>query len=127
MVLEEFWKVGLTANPYHLELTKAQYLGYCIGRGLLRPLERKIDVVKEYPQLTTKGQVHAFLGLVRYYSRFIPNFTSLLPNLSDMMRKGQPGQVKWNTKDEQAFQTQKTILTSSPILCNPNFHQPFIV
>lgn len=65
VVLEELQKAILTTNPCkcHLALTKAQYLGYRIGMGLLRPLNAKIEAVKGYPQPTTKHQVCAFLGV----------------------------------------------------------------
>ncbi|KAI2667358.1 Retrovirus-related Pol polyprotein [Labeo rohita] len=41
-VLMELRKVGLTANPKkcHLGLLEAQYLGYSIGRGLIKPQDR---------------------------------------------------------------------------------------
>lgn len=48
-VLGELLKAGLTVNPWkcYLGLTKAQYMGYCIRRGLLRLLEKKIKAMKE--------------------------------------------------------------------------------
>lgn len=57
-VLREFWKAGMMANPKtcHLGLSEAEYLWYCIGRDLLKPQEKKRDVVKGYLQPTTKKQ-----------------------------------------------------------------------
>ncbi|KAK3547892.1 hypothetical protein QTP70_000347 [Hemibagrus guttatus] len=48
-----------TANPQkcHLGLTKAQYPGYCIGQGLLRPQDKKVEAIRKYTQPTTKKQV----------------------------------------------------------------------
>lgn len=39
---------------HHLGLTKAQYLGYCIGHGLLKPQEKRVETIKVYPQPSTK-------------------------------------------------------------------------
>lgn len=56
----------------HLRLTGAQYLGYRIGQGLLKPTTKK-----EHPRPTSKKQVHAFFWLAGYYHRFVPYFSSL--------------------------------------------------
>ncbi|KAK3555061.1 hypothetical protein QTP86_007992 [Hemibagrus guttatus] len=57
-VLSGLRKAGLTANPCkcHLGLTEAQYLGYCIGHGLLQPQEKKVEAIRDYPKPTTKQQ-----------------------------------------------------------------------
>lgn len=62
-VLEDLWRAGLTMSPWkcHLGLTEAQYLGYSMGQGLLKMQEKKMEVVKHYPQLETKKQVQAIL------------------------------------------------------------------
>uniref|UniRef100_A0A9J8B9T8 ribonuclease H n=1 Tax=Cyprinus carpio carpio TaxID=630221 RepID=A0A9J8B9T8_CYPCA len=43
-VLLELRRAGLTANPRkcHLALSEAKYLGFCVGRGLIRPQEKKV-------------------------------------------------------------------------------------
>lgn len=38
----------------HLWLTEAEYLGYRIGHGLLKPLEKKVEAVLSYLQPKTK-------------------------------------------------------------------------
>ncbi|KAK3514014.1 hypothetical protein QTP70_001285 [Hemibagrus guttatus] len=70
-VLSNLRKAGLTANSRkcHVGLTKAMYLGYCIGWGLLRPKENKVEAIRDYQRPTTKKQVCAFLG---YYSLVRP-------------------------------------------------------
>lgn len=109
-ILRELRKAGITANPqkYYLELTQAQYLGYCISQELLKPQE-KIEAVQNYPQPSTKHQVHAFLGLARYNCRSMPNFSSVASPLCDLTRK-----VRWTSRTEQAFQTLKKALTIIP-------------
>lgn len=50
-ILGELWKVGMTVNSKkcHLGLTEVQYLGYYIGQGLLKPQEKKMKAVQNYP------------------------------------------------------------------------------
>ncbi len=69
-------RVGLTANPRkcHLALSEAKYLGYQVGRCLIKPQEKKVAAILSAPRPTSKTQVRAFLGLAGYYRCFIPNF-----------------------------------------------------
>ncbi|XP_053473735.1 uncharacterized protein LOC128603132 [Ictalurus furcatus] len=98
-----------------------------IGRGMLKPQAKKIEAVKDYPRPTSKKQVRAFLGLARYYRRFVPNFSAVASPLSDLTKKGQPDRVRWSADAERAFQALKGALTSAPVLRNPDFDLPFTV
>lgn len=128
-VLRELRRAGLTANPKkcHLGLSEAQYLGYRIGRGLIKPQEQKIEAVRRYEPPTTKTQVRAFLGLAGYYRCFIPNFSSIACPLTDLTKKGQPEKVHWTKEVERAFQELKAALTASPVLHAPDYNCPFIL
>ncbi|XP_053087769.1 uncharacterized protein LOC128317873 [Pangasianodon hypophthalmus] len=70
--------------------------------------------------IACRSQVRAFLGLAGYYTRFMPNFSSIASPLSDLNRKGQPDWVHWSWEAEQAFEELKQALTSSPVLRNPD-------
>ncbi|KAL1269050.1 hypothetical protein QQF64_031339 [Cirrhinus molitorella] len=58
-VLMELRRAGLTANPRkcHLALAEAQYLGFQVGRGLIRLQQRKIEDILNAPLPKTKTQV----------------------------------------------------------------------
>ncbi len=128
-VLSELRRAGLTANPRkcHLALSEAKYLGFQVGRGLIRPQEKKVEAVRSAPRPTAKTQVQAFLGLAGYYRCFIPNFSSLAASLTDLTRKGQPEKVQWSSASEEAFQRIKEALTSEPVLRAPDFSCPFLL
>ncbi len=106
---------------------RGSYLGFQVGRGLIRPQEKKVTAILSAPRPSTKTQVRAFLGLAGYYRCFIPNFSSLASPLTDLTRKGQPEKVPWGPEEEEAFQRVKTALTSEPILRAPDFSCPFLV
>ncbi|KAL1276794.1 hypothetical protein QQF64_036417 [Cirrhinus molitorella] len=128
-VLGELRRAGLTANPRkcHLARTEAHYLGFQVGRGLIKPQERKVVAVRDAPRPATKTQVRAFLGLAGYYRCFIPNFSSLAAPLTDLTRKGQSEKVPWGPAEEEAFQHIKKALTSEPVLRAPDFNCPFLL
>nr|XP_040038942.1 uncharacterized protein LOC120822984 [Gasterosteus aculeatus aculeatus] len=57
-VLLELRRAGLTANPRkcHLGLSEANYLGFQVGRGVIRPQEKKVEAVRAAPRPSTKSQ-----------------------------------------------------------------------
>ncbi len=73
-VFMELRRAGLAANPCkcHLELFEAKYLGFRVGRGLIKPQERKVEAVRAAPRPSMKTQVRAFLGLAGVLSLLHP-------------------------------------------------------
>ncbi len=128
VLLELHW-AGLSANPRkcHLALTEAKYLGFQVGRGLIKPQEKKVAAILSAPRPTSKTQVRAFLGLAGYYRCFIPNFSSLAAPLTDLTKKGQPEKVPWGPTEEEALRRVKASLTSEPVLRAPDFNCPFLL
>lgn len=63
-----------------------------------------------------KKQVHDFLGLTKYYRRFVANFSSIAFLLTDRTRKAMPEQVSWTPEAERVFLQLKEMVTPSPIL-----------
>ncbi len=125
----ELRQAGLTANPRkcHLALFEAKYLGFQVGRGIVKPQEKKVAAILSVPRPSTKTQVRAFLGLAGYYRCFIPNFSSLAAPLTDLTRKGQPEKTPWSLEADLAFQQVKAALTSEPLLRAPDFGCPFLL
>ncbi len=127
----ELRRAGLTSNPRkcHLTLFEAKYLGFHVGRGIVKPQEKKVAAILSAPRPSTKTQVRAFLGLAGYYRCFIPNFSSLAAPLSDLTRKGQPEKTPWGRllEADLVFQQVKAALTSEPLLRAPDFGCPFLL
>jgi hypothetical protein len=63
-------------------------------------------------------QVRSFLGLAGYYHRFILNFSKISKHISDLLMKEE--KFVWNVECDEAFQTWKKMLTTSPMLAQPD-------
>nr|GEY48667.1 putative reverse transcriptase domain-containing protein [Tanacetum cinerariifolium] len=50
----------------------------------------KIEAVKNWKALRTPTEVHSFLGLARYYCRFIENFSKIAKSLTILIQKSLP-------------------------------------
>jgi hypothetical protein len=80
------------------------------------------DVLDWEPQKSVH-QVRSFLGLAGYYRRFIPNFSKISKSITELLKKG----IKyvWSKECDEAFQTLKKLLTTSPVLAQPDIAKPF--
>jgi hypothetical protein len=68
-------------------------------------------------------QVRSFMGLVDYYRRFIPNFSKISMPITELLKKG--NKYVWSKECDEAFQTLNKLLTTSPVLAQPDIAKPF--
>jgi len=118
---------NLKLQPDKCEFLRREvsYLGHGIGQTGIRPDERRIKAVKDYPKPRTTPELKAFLGLAGYYRRFIPNFSKIAKPLTRLLKKNTS--YIWNDETDAAFATLKTLLTIEPSLQYPDFTRPFVL
>ena len=128
-VLSRIHSAGLTFNTQKCVWAKREvhYLGYHLGNGEIRPQVDKVEAIRDSPRPRTKKQVRSFLGLVGWYRRFIPHFSTIAAPLVTLTLKAASNPVKWTTECEVAFLQLKNALCSSPVLQSPDFTQRFLV
>lgn len=59
-------------------------------------------------------QLRSFIGLVNYYGKFLPNMSTLLAPLYQLLQKN----TKWTKIHKDTFQEIKRLLTSSQVLAH---------
>ncbi len=128
-ILKRIEEAGLTLNVSKCEWARqeANYLGYHLGNGQLRPQVDKVEAIRRSPQPKTKKEVRSFLGLVGWYRRFVPNFASIAAPLTNMLSKTVTNPIPWTDDCETAFNSLKEKMCSSPVLQSPDFSQKFLV
>jgi len=133
-VLSEVFRRLKTANltinfdKCHFCKPSLKYLGYVVDKDGLHTDPEKVAAVSDYPLPTTVTQIKRFLGLVSWYRRFIPEFSSLtspITALTHGKRKSNP--IAWNSEAELAFDEIKQRLASSPVLATPDFSREFTI
>ena len=87
----------LTMRPTKTKIgyKEVDFIGHVIGAGKVAMDPEKLGKIQEAPRPQTKRRVRAFLGLVGYYRRFIPNSAERAVPLTDLTKKGQPNLVRW--------------------------------
>ena len=94
---------SMRLQPDKCEFLKNEvsYLGHVIGQTGVRPDEKRIETVKQYPEPRTTWELKGFLGLAGYYRRFIPNFCKIAKPLTELLKKNTP--YVWNDKTKEAL------------------------
>jgi RNase H-like domain found in reverse transcriptase len=69
--------------------------------------------------------VHSTLGVLGYQQPFIPGFAKIAKPLTDLLKKGQG--FKWMDKCTKAVNKLINIITSNPVLYQPNYDKPFVL
>ena len=128
-LLERLRKAKLTARPTKcvVAVTKVEFLGHVLGEGKVKQNPEKVLSIQSCSRPRTKKQVRSFIGLIGYYRKFIPNFSTVSAPLTDLTKKGKPMKVRWEPEHEDAFRSLISLLGKSPILCLPNFDKNFVV
>lgn len=67
----------------------------------LYPLPEKIEAIVKAPSPMNVTQLKSYLGLLCYYSRFLPNLTFTLSPLYRLLKRNV--KWKWTNKEELAF------------------------
>ena len=94
--------------------SSVEYLGHKVSAEGLQPLESKTDAIVRAPEPQNLQQLRSYLGLLNYYSKFIPNLATMTKPLNHLLNKD----VKWKWKADgaEAFVATKNVLVSSKVL-----------
>ena len=122
-VLERLQVAGLRLNRAKCFFLRRSitYLGHVIDKDGLHPTQEEVCAIKEAPTPRNVEELCSFLGLVNYYSKFLPNLASKLSPLYVLLSEKQ--KWEWSTAQEKAFQTAKEALQADSLYTHPL--QPF--
>lgn len=105
-------------------LSSIDYLGHVISAQGVEMDPSKVQAVLEWPTPTKVKGVRGFLGLTRYYRRFIKDYRKIAQPLTIITKKD--GFV-WDKEQSLAFEHLKQCLASFPVLALPDFSKEFII
>ncbi len=94
--------------------TRIAYLGFLIEGRNVRKDPRKVKAIVDAPRPTDQKGVKQFLGLVTYYSKFIPNTSTITYPIRQLLLKSR--KFKWSTECEAAFKKLKNLIVSDQML-----------
>jgi hypothetical protein len=112
-------------NKCEFWLSEAQFLGHVISAEGISVDPGKVQEVLDWMPPRTVHQVRNFLGLAGYYRRFILNFSKISKPISNLLKKEK--KFIWNAERDEALQTLKKLLTTSPVLAQSDIAKTFDV
>ena len=110
---------GFKLNQKKCQFNKSvTYLGHVIDGDGLHSTDEKLKAVQDAPRPKDVTALKSFLGLLMFYSRFLPRHSTVLAPLNRLLKKD----VKWalNKTEEQAFVNAKQLLLESQTLVHYN-------
>ena len=125
-VLSRLQEHELYVSPKKCALFQEEmdFLGLIIGKNGIKVNPKKVEVLRTWPKPESLTDLRSFLGLLQFFRRFIPKFSSLAAPLTDLTKK-ESGLNRWDDRCDEAFAKLKTMITEAPILVSPDWKKPF--
>ncbi|PIO75512.1 reverse transcriptase [Teladorsagia circumcincta] len=102
-----------------------RYLGFILDKNGRRPNPEKIDAIKNMGEPKNIAQLRSFLGMITYYSAFVPSMKNLRGPLDALLKKDV--KCRWTPKEQEAFEDLKKALSSDVNLAHYDPQQKIIV
>ncbi|RXN33959.1 putative protein K02A2.6-like protein [Labeo rohita] len=127
VVLNRLQDAGLCLKRNKCEFLQKEvrYLGHLVDAQGLHPLKDKVQAMTEAPCPTSVTELKAYLGLLNYYNKFLPNLSSVLAPLHRLLRKGT--KWCWGNSQAKAFQQSKLLLQSADVLVHYSSEKDLIL
>lgn len=105
---------------------RISYLGYILSEEGVSIDSSKLEPILSYPSPKTVKEVRRLMGMVGFYKQFIPNYSTVLAPITDLLKKCKT-RIIWTEEADKALNEIKSILTSPPVLANPDFGLQFVI
>ena len=106
-------------------LREVAFLGHVLSENGVAVDPSKVQDVLDWVQPQNVSDIRSFLGLAGYYRRFIENFSKVAKPMTELLKQGSV--FEWSDACESAFQTLKKLLTTAPVLAQPDVTKGFDV
>lgn len=95
-------------------VNEIEYLGHVLTSEGLKTCPAKIEAIMEAPVPENVSQLKSFLGMINYYGKFLPDLSSELHPLYDLLKKNV--RFCWSKSCEEAFRKVKEMLVKDHVL-----------
>ncbi|XP_054272632.1 uncharacterized protein K02A2.6-like [Macrosteles quadrilineatus] len=127
LVLQRLSDYGVKVNESKCNFLQSQveYLGYRLSAEGISPQVGILDAIRNAPEPTNKDELRAYIGLINYYGRSIPNLSAKLSCFYDLIKKDVSW--KWTKQCSDVFQLSKTWVCDSHILVHYDVNKPLVL
>ena len=101
------------------------YLGHKIDKDGIHPLAEKVRAVQKAPEPKNVTELKAYLGLLSYYGRFMPNLAHMIAPLYHLLCASTHWQ--WTSQEQNAFEASKELLAAPRVLAHYDPQLPLVL
>ena len=80
---------------------KVKYMGHILSKQEISPVKSKLEAIQQAPWPADVSRLRSVLGVINYYSKFIPDFSSKLHPLYELLSN--KSKWFWSESCEAAF------------------------
>lgn len=128
MILEEVLRrldrhnIRLRKDKCKFLQSRVEYMGHLLDHEGIHPTEAKVEAIRGAPCPMNVSELKSFLGLLNYYGQYLPNLSTTLQPLHELLR--QETSWEWTPKCETAFRSCKDQLSSDRVLVHYDTGKP---
>uniref|UniRef100_A0A096LYT1 Gypsy retrotransposon integrase-like protein 1 n=1 Tax=Poecilia formosa TaxID=48698 RepID=A0A096LYT1_POEFO len=115
-VLPTLTDAGLKLNMHKCKFNQPSLNGHTISKDGLQPDQDKVTAVIHAPAPHDTSSLRSFLGLASWYSKFIPDFATVIEPLRAVLRDSTDLSFEWTTEAHSSFTSFKDLIVNSPAL-----------
>ena len=110
---------------------QVEFLGYTLIAEGVRPNQKNVEAVVDFPNPKSAKDVRRFLGMANFYRRHIQGMGAMCRPLTELTKKekgsGNPVPFVWTEECQKAFEEVKRSLSSAPLLQPPDWEKEFFL
>jgi len=118
-------KLFLHSEKREFHWRQIKYLRLVILENKVTMDPVKVARVRDWPAPENWTDVQAFISFVNFYCRFIRDFSTIARPLFDLTHSDQAW--NWDTKEQEAFEYLKMVVTTALVLVSPQDSEPFCI
>ncbi len=128
-VLSRLSNAGLTVKQSKCSwcFESFDFLGFHVGHGKISIPSARVSHIKNYILPTTKASLKSFLGLITFYSRFIPSLSHYTTTLNHHLTKNKPDKIHCDHDYVTAFNCIISAVSDHASLVVPNSNDAWCV
>ena len=100
------------------------FLGFIVSEHGISADQKKVRVIREWPEPQSITETRSFYGLAYFYRRFIRGFSTIMTPITECLKNKE---FQWSNAASHAFREIKVRMTKTPVLRYPDFTKVFEV
>ena len=122
--LLEAQRLYVKPSKCFFRVQEVEYLGHIVSHEGVKADPNIIKAIEEWRIPTTLRHLQGFLGLTRYYRKFVNNYGRITTPLMTLLKKDA---FSWTPEVMKAFEYIKEPMCRASVLSTQNFTKTFIV